>query len=165
MVQKWKDNLRELREQVSWPEYLFWWAARIFMLMYIIQTFKGDHEWIDYLLPVVVGLVAVLVVMGLVSASVGLVALDVDAAVEIAVGLVQHREANRLARVGKSDGQRAAPLRDLWKTADGNQRKRGDGEPQNRRWQRPDSRDLHHAPHSPFLFLSASAAKPSRMAT
>ncbi len=55
MVQKFKDNLRELREQISWPEYIFWWAARIFMLMYIIQTFKGDHEWIDYLLPVVVG--------------------------------------------------------------------------------------------------------------
>lgn len=55
MVQKCKDNLHELREQISVPEYLFWWASRIFMLLYIIQTFKGDHEWIDYLLPVVVG--------------------------------------------------------------------------------------------------------------
>lgn len=56
MVQKCKDNLRELREQISVPEYLFWWASRIFMLLYIIQTFKGDHKWIDYLLPVIVGI-------------------------------------------------------------------------------------------------------------
>ncbi len=55
MVQKWNDNLRELRAQISLPEYLFWWASRVFMLLYIIQTFKGDHEWINYLLPVVVG--------------------------------------------------------------------------------------------------------------
>ena len=56
MVQKCKDNLHELREQISVPEYLFWWASRIFMLLYIIQTFKGDHKWIDYLLPVIVGI-------------------------------------------------------------------------------------------------------------
>ena len=56
MVQKWKDNLREMREQISWPEYLFWWAARIFMLMYIIRTLRGDHKWIDYLLPIIVGI-------------------------------------------------------------------------------------------------------------
>ena len=56
MISKLKDNLREMREQISIPEYLFWWAARVFMLLYIIQTFKGDHKWIDYLLPVIVGI-------------------------------------------------------------------------------------------------------------
>ena len=56
MVQKFKDNLREMRAQISIPEYLFWWAARIFMLLYIIQTFRNDHKWIDYLLPVIVGI-------------------------------------------------------------------------------------------------------------
>ena len=56
MVLKFKDNLREMRAQISIPEYLFWWAARIFMLLYIIQTFRNDHKWIDYLLPVIVGI-------------------------------------------------------------------------------------------------------------
>lgn len=56
MISKLKDNLREMREQISIPEYLFWWAARVFMLLYIIQTFRGDHKWIDYLLPVIVGI-------------------------------------------------------------------------------------------------------------
>ena len=37
MISKLKDNLREMREQISIPEYLFWWAARVFMLLYIIQ--------------------------------------------------------------------------------------------------------------------------------
>ena len=56
MISKLKDNLREMREQISIPEYLFWWAARVFMLLYIIRTFRGDHKWIDYLLPVIVGI-------------------------------------------------------------------------------------------------------------
>ena len=55
MVQKVKDNLREMRAQISIPEYLFWWATRVFMLLYIIKQFRGDHKWIDYLLPVLVG--------------------------------------------------------------------------------------------------------------
>ena len=55
MVNKFKSNLDELRREISLPEYLFWWAARIFMLLYIIKTFRGDHKWIDYLLPVLVG--------------------------------------------------------------------------------------------------------------
>ena len=56
MTQKLKQQTREIRTQISLPEYLFWWIVRIFLLMYIIKQFGEEHKWIDYLLPVLIGL-------------------------------------------------------------------------------------------------------------
>ena len=108
----------------------------------------------------VVMLGAVVMVMIMVM-SVAFVALHVDAAVKVAIGLVHHRQANRSLGVGERDRERAAALNDLRQTVCGDgydcdsDRCGGNGA--------PGSHDGNTV-HSLFLF-SASAANPSNDAT
>ena len=106
-------------------------------------------------------MVVAMVMPMLVVMVAGRMAVHVDASVEIAVGLVYHRRADRLLRVGKSHGQRIAALHDLGKADRRHKCKR------NRhcgRGKRTATENRGNALHSRFLF-NASAAKPSSAAT
>lgn len=55
MINKVKDIFKQLREQISIAEYILWWVVRGCMVVYTINQFKGDHEPIQYALPIING--------------------------------------------------------------------------------------------------------------
>ncbi len=54
MIQKFKANLAVLRQEISIPEYILWWAIRICMFFYIKKELRPDRDLIDYILPFII---------------------------------------------------------------------------------------------------------------
>ena len=61
----------------------------------------------------IVAVFMVIIVVG-VSMILEMIAFHVDSAVEVAVGLMDERLADRLARIAKCDGKRTITFHDLW---------------------------------------------------
>ena len=51
MIRKFKKNLALMKEEVSIPEYILWWAIRLCMVFHIVRELRPGRDTIDYILP------------------------------------------------------------------------------------------------------------------
>ena len=53
MINRFKENMALLVQEISIPEYILWWMIRVCMILHIKHELRPDRDWIDYVLPYV----------------------------------------------------------------------------------------------------------------